>query len=91
MYSSEGTTNSISVAVNGTALDNRRILEDAEVENLLLQLAAAAHTVIPKRIRRGVFIPRQGEYHHGKAGRTASGKPDTASAVRHISPAAVPL
>lgn len=40
MYSSEGTTNSISVAVNGTALDNRRILEDAEVENLLLQLAA---------------------------------------------------
>lgn len=37
--SDENTAIPESIAADGTALDNRRILEDAEVENMLLQLA----------------------------------------------------
>ncbi len=38
-YRGENTANPVSVAANGSTLDNRRILENAEVENMLLQLA----------------------------------------------------
>lgn len=39
VYSGENTTVPVSTAANGSTLDNRRILEDAEVENMLFQLA----------------------------------------------------
>ncbi len=38
-YNGENTAIPVSTAANGSTLDNRRILENAEVENMLLQLA----------------------------------------------------